>query len=245
MKIMKKIDPRLGKLISILRKVANEEKTRAMQTVLSLWPQYTLEEIRDNPSIYKKSITAPPLMTSAEFINSLKSKNVPQEIIDNLALLDIEYRGFNSKIYHGQIIIHKDLKHSISKIFDRILLETDFPLTSVIPISMFDWNSSAKFNNSGAFDWRFVSNSDEVSEHAFGAAIDINPLINPWVREGSINPRYNINSRGTLHPNSDVVKIFKEEGWKWGGDWKNSKDWQHFYCPEIPYKYFGKEEAIE
>ena len=113
---------------------------------------------------------------------------------------------------------------------------------------MFNWNSSSKYNNSGAFDWRLVLNSDEISDHSFGAAIDINPVLNPWVREGSINSPnfpYDKNKRGTLHANSDVVKIFKEEGWRWGGDWKNSKDWMHFYRPEIAYKYYGKVEVEE
>jgi hypothetical protein len=41
------------------------------------------------------------------------------------------------------------------------------------------------------------------------------------------------------------VKIFKEEGWKWGWDWENSKDWQHFYYPDITLKYFGKKEVPE
>jgi len=42
-----------------------------------------------------------------------------------------------------------------------------------------------------------------------------------------------------------VVNIFKKEGWKWGGDWKHSKDWMHFFRPEIPFKYYGKIEVIE
>ena len=74
----------------------------------------------------------------------------------------------------------------------------------------------------------------------FGSAIDINPYINPWVKGDTTNDRYDINRLGTLTDNSEVVKIFKDEGWKWGGDWESSKDWQHFYRPDIPFKYFGK-----
>ena len=80
--------------------------------------------------------------------------NVPKEIVINIAIVDIDYRGYNNKIYHDQIIRHKDLVSSISKIFQRILLETDFPITSLIPLSMFNWNdlTSIKYNNSGAFN---------------------------------------------------------------------------------------------
>jgi hypothetical protein len=249
---MNKIDPRLNKLAIVLKNTLRESKTKKIQTsdnaVLNLWPSYTLSGVLENKLFYKQPITQPPPMNSHQFLCSLKSKNVPQKIIDSISLISVDYRGFNNKLYHGQIIVHKDLASSIKRIFKSIFLETNFPITSLFPISMFNWNSSTKYNNSGAFDWRFVKNSDEISDHSFGAAIDINPILNPWTREGSVNSpnyTYDQNKRGALHANSKVVRIFKEEGWKWGGDWKNSKDWMHFYRPGIPYKYYGKIEVEE
>jgi len=253
---MSEIDHRLEKLTITLEKslkILEIMKTQTNNSVLNLWPSHTVEEVLQNPLFYEQPITQPPTMTSYQFLESLKNKNVPQEIIENISLVNVNYRGFNNEIYQGQIIIHKDLVSSIKKVFKRILLETNFPMTSVFPISMFNWNSSSKYNNSGAFDWRFVLNSDEISDHSFGAAIDINPVLNPWKNESTINDSrirksfcYDPNKRGTLYANSDVVKIFKEEGWKWGVvDWKNSKDWMHFYRPEIAYKYYGKVEVEE
>ena len=250
---MHNIDPRLKKLIITLKesvkKSKSEEKPTDDDAILNLWPSRTLKEVSEDPLFYEQPITPPPTMTSRQFLHSLKSKNVPQEIIDDLSLIDIDFRGFDNEVYRGQIIIHKDLVSSISKIFRRIFSETDFPMTGLFPISMFNWNSSSKYNNSGAFDWRFVLiKSDEISDHSFGAAIDINPVQNPWVRKGlpnSPNRPYDPDKRGALHADSDVVKIFKEEGWKWGGDWKTSKDWMHFYRPEIAYRYYGKLELEE
>ncbi|MFC1722732.1 M15 family metallopeptidase [Nanoarchaeota archaeon] len=248
---MNEIDPRLKKLsITLINSLRKSEikKPTDKDTVLNLWPSLTLKEVLENPLFYEQPITQPLLMTSDEFLHSLKSKNVAQEIIDSISLVNVDYRGFNDEIYHGQVVIHKDLVSSITRIFKKILLETDFPMTSVLPISMFNWNSSSKLNNCGTFDWRFVRNSDEISDHTFGAAIDINPVLNPWVRKdlpNYLNHHYDPNKKGTLHANSDVVKIFKEEGWKWGGDWKSSKDRMHFYRPEIPYKYYGKVEVEE
>jgi len=251
-RIMTKIDPRLTKLEMILKdslKLSGAKQIRAdNNSVLNLWPSHSAEEVLQNHLFYEQPITQPPTMTSHQFLESLKSKNVPQEIIENISLVNVDYRGFNDEIYQGQIVIHNDLVSSISKIFKRILSETNFPITSLFPISMFNWKGSSTYNNSGSFDWRFVIDSDEISDHSFGAAIDINPVLNPWVRKGlpnSPNSLYKPNTRGTLHVNSDVVKIFKEEGWKWGGDWKNSKDWMHFYRPEIPHKYYGKVEVEE
>ncbi len=251
-KLLNETDPRLKKFSIDLKKSIEDfknEKTQASDNaVLNLWPSLSTKERLENPVFYEQSITQPVLLTQNQFLNSLKRKNVLPEIINNIALVSIDYKGFDNKIYHGQIVVHKDLEYSIKKIFKRILLETDFPMTSVFPISMFDWNSSSVNNNSGAFDWRFVVNSDEISDHSFGAAIDINPIINPWLRQNKIDSQYypyNPNKKGTIHSNSDIVKIFKEEWWKWGGDWENSKDLMHFYRPDIPLKYYGKIEVIE
>ncbi|MFC1753234.1 M15 family metallopeptidase [Thermoproteota archaeon] len=240
------MDPRLERLAIILRQSLKDSKQDG--TVLNLWPSYTLKEVLKNPLFYEQPITQPPTMDSHQFLESLKRKNVPQEIIDQISLINIDYRGFDNKIYQGQIIIHNDLVSSIIRIFKRILSETDFPMTSVFPISMFNWNRSSRLNNCGGFDWRFVKDSDEISDHSFGAAIDINPVLNPWVRKGLPNSPdhpHDPNKRGTLRADSDVVKIFKEEGWKWGGDWKDSQDWMHFHRPELPYKYYGKVEIKE
>jgi len=246
---MNKINFRLKKLaITLKDSLKKSETKKTKNTVLNLWPPHTLKEALENSLFYEQPITQPPILTQDQFFNSLKRKNVPQEIIDKIVQVNVDYRGFNNQIYHGQVIVHKDLVSSIYRIFKRILLETNFPMTSVLPISMFNWNIFSRFNNCGAFDWRFVSNDHEISDHSFGAAIDINPVLNPWVQKGLVNSPnypYDQNKRGALYANSDVVKIFKEEGWKWGGDWKNSKDWMHFYQPEIPFKYYGKIEVEE
>ena len=243
---MNEMDPRLKKLKNELHKT-QIEKPINNDLVLNLWPSYTLQDILMNPLFYEKPITQPKIMTLDELYDSLIIENVPQEIINNMVLVNVDYRGFDNKIFHGQIIIHKDLEVSIKKVFKRILLETDYPMTSVFPISMFNWNTSSRLNNCGAFDWRFVKNTYEISDHSFGSSIDINPVLNPWVQEGELNSPnfpYDPSQRGTLHSNSDVVKIFKEEGWKWGGDWEKSKDWMHFYRPEISYRYYGKIDLL-
>jgi len=247
---MSEMDPRLKKfsitLINSLRTSKIKKKPTNKDTVLNLWPSLTLKEVLKNRLFYKHPITQPPTLTPRQFLRSLKSKNVSSEFINNISLVNVDYRGFDNLIYHGQVIIHNDLVSSLRKVFKRILLETNYPMTSVFPISMFNWNSSSICNNCGAFDWRFVDRSDEISDHTFGAAMDINPVINPWMRKGlpnSPNHPYDKNKRGALQANSKVVQIFKEEGWKWGGDWKYSKDRMHFYRPEIPYKYYGKVEV--
>ncbi len=252
---MDKVGPRLKEFIITLVNSIKELETEKIQTdqntILNLWPTKTLEEILSDPLFYEKPITQPSLLTLDQYFNSLQDKKVSPEIIKSLSLVNVDYRGFDNNIFHGQVVIRNDLVSSIREVFKRILTETDFPLTSVFPISMFNWNSSSKLNNSSVFDWRLVSNilnNYEISDHSVGAAIDINPVLNPWMCKGlenSPNFPYNPDKKGTLYKDSDVVKIFKEAGWKWGGDWENSKDWMHFYRPEIMFKYYGKVEVME
>ncbi len=245
------LDPRLEKLTRILHeqeRVASKIKSvdeQYLKTVANLWPQHKLDKILTPSSIYKEPITQYPLMTKAEFLTSLKRKKVSQEIAEILVLVDVNFRGHSGDIYTGQIVVHKYQQGSIRRIFKRIILETDFRMTSVIPLSRFDWDQTMRFNNSGGFDWRLVKNSLEVTDHLWGGAVDINPLINPWLKNGTANYYYDSKVRGTLLKSSAVVKIFKEEGWKWGGDWEHSKDWQHFYRPEIPLQSHGKKEVKE
>lgn len=252
------MDPRLHRLTKILLKTvpktayrlkSSTDETMACvrSTVTGLWPQRAVDTIWRSPDIYKAKTTAPPLMTDVEFLDSLRVKKVPEDIIESLVLVEVEYRGFDGEVHTGQIVGHQDVEDSMRAVFRRILDETDFPMTCVTPVSRFGWSdpSSVMFNNSSGFNWRLVAGSHEISDHSFGGAIDINPLINPWVKADATNKRYDPEVVGTLDDFSDVVRIFKEEGWKWGGDWTNSKDWQHFYRPEIPLKYFGKHEVPE
>jgi hypothetical protein len=69
-----------------------------------------------------------------------------------------------------------------------------------------------------------------LSRHAFGLAIDINPMQNPYSTGIYISPAgaaYDPSEPGTLHAGHPVVLLFKELGWRWGGDW-SERDYQHF-----------------
>lgn len=233
-------------LHNTLNKSKSEWLAIVENTVQTLWNNYTSTEILKIPKFYEFQVNSIPKLSQDEFLKSLKEKNVLQEIIDSLSLVELDYRGYNNKIYTGQMIIHKDLVESTKLIFKRILKETDFPITSIIPLSFYNWDKSLAYNNSSWFDWRFVYGTDEITDHAFGAAIDLNPLINPRIGGTTHNTKsYNPNQKGTLFPSEPVVKIFKEAGWKWWWDWKRSKDYQHFYRPKLPFKYYGKVEIDE
>jgi hypothetical protein len=71
------------------------------------------------------------------------------------------------------------------------------------------------------------------SEHAYGEAVDLNPVENPYVGCGQTRDRA---ARAYLDRSRDrpgmvtpaVVDAFRSIGWGWGGTWGGPWDFQHF-----------------
>jgi D-alanyl-D-alanine carboxypeptidase len=93
-------------------------------------------------------------------------------------------------------------------------------------------------DNTSAFNCRFVAGSPGVwSEHAYGRAIDVNPIENPYVTDsdsGYLSPpagapfAQRSHAKGVIHGGGPVVTAFAAIGWEWGGNWSWPKDYQHF-----------------
>ncbi len=170
------------------------------------------------------------------FEEALAGLKIPQNIRKTLAIITVKYWGFDNKIHKGQLVINKKLSDEVKQIFNEIF-HLHFPIKSVIPIVKFGWNDEKSMlaNNTSAFNYRKIKGTERLSNHAFGIAIDINPLLNPYVKKNSVEPEgasYNPKLSGTITEDSDVVKIFKSYGWNWGGDWTRGKDYQHFEKPK-------------
>ncbi|MBS4033874.1 MAG: M15 family metallopeptidase [Ignavibacterium sp.] len=163
---------------------------------------------------------------------ALKGISIPQSIIDKLVLVDLFYYSFDGNLHKGQLLINEAVKQDIIEIFEFIK-ESRFPIEKAIPIVKYDWSDEASTadNNTTAFNYRFVSGTRIVSNHAFGYAIDINPMQNPYIKRNKVLPEgavYDPEVPGTITRDSQLVKEFKKRGWSWGGDWKSVKDYQHF-----------------
>ena len=166
------------------------------------------------------------------FEEAVNGQNIPSNILENLQLVEVHYFGFDGKLHRGQLIVHNEVVKDIEEIFEFIK-ESHFPLNKVIPMSSYDWSDekSMKDNNTSAFNYRFISGTRVTSKHAYGLAIDINPLLNPYIKNGQsipVSSTYDTTKAGTISSGSQLVREFKTRGWKWGGDWKNLKDYQHF-----------------
>jgi len=166
------------------------------------------------------------------FDEAMKGINIPGFIKDSLELVTVQYYGFDGLLHQGQLLVKNELVNDIVDIFNFIK-KTKFPVEKVIPIVKYNWSDdkSMEENNTSAFNYRFISGTKILSKHAQGEAIDINPRQNPYIKNGSCSPEgsvYDVNKKGTINSNSELVREFTERGWEWGGDWKSLKDYQHF-----------------
>jgi len=193
------------------------------------------EQFKQSPS---GSLQNPIVDSNISLSEALK-KEAPLEFKKKQRLVEVIYYSFDGKIHKGQLVIDQRLLEDIREVF-RVALENRFPINSVIPIShdrfLKDgkWNEddqSMLSNNTSAFNYRTVTAGKSLSKHAYGFAIDINPLQNPYIKGNIVLPPnavYDTRKPGTLGPDSPVVKAFMRLGWTWGGSWKSLKDYQHF-----------------
>lgn len=166
------------------------------------------------------------------FEESIAGIEIPKQILNQLELIDIQYFSFDGKLHQGQLLINKKVKKDIVEIFS-IIKETKFPIAKVLPIVKYNWNDDESMldNNTTAFNYRMIKGTKIKSYHSYGLAIDINPLQNPHIKRGKFIPNnaiYDPTKPGTLTKDSKVVKEFLRRGWSWGGNWRSSKDYQHF-----------------
>jgi poly-gamma-glutamate synthesis protein (capsule biosynthesis protein) len=135
----------------------------------------------------------------------------------------------------GELIVHAEVAEAVLTVM-QALHAADFPLAGVRPVRHYagDDDKSMAADNTSGFNCRRVSGSSRWSEHSYGRAIDVNPLRNPWVRGSAVAPPAGRDwvtrdgRPGMIMPDGPVVKAFASIGWKWGGNWTNSKDYQHF-----------------
>ncbi len=180
-----------------------------------------------------------PIVDSNISLSEALKKYAPPEFKKRQRLIEVLYYSFDNKIHKGQLVIDERLIGDIQEVF-RVALENRFPITSVIPISSDrffkngKWNEdnqSMLSNNTSAFNYRKVTGGNYLSNHAYGFAIDINPVLNPYIKGDIVLPSdavYDTSKPGTLSFDSPVVKTFIRLGWTWGGNWETLKDYQHF-----------------
>jgi hypothetical protein len=163
-----------------------------------------------------------------------------------LRLIEFSYIDFAGVVHaDGQIMVMTAAAAQVQAIFDALLLRR-FPIARARLMQHYqgDDDASMRHNNTSSFNHRLIKDGNKASLHAYGLAIDVNPLQNPYIqrhpKQGQIfypeggrayarRPAVNSTSAAQSGMAEAVVDLFAEHGFtQWGGDWRQPIDYQHF-----------------
>jgi poly-gamma-glutamate synthesis protein (capsule biosynthesis protein) len=157
--------------------------------------------------------------------------------IRRLRLIRVSYHNFDGDRRIGNLVANKDAVRALVRAL-RSMYNNGFRIRKMRLVDRYGGNDrrSMRADNTSAFNCRFVAGTNRWSEHAYGRAIDINPVENPYVRsDGSVSPRRGLpyadrtrHAKGMIHARDATVRAFRRVGWRWGGYWRSAKDYQHF-----------------
>ena len=156
-----------------------------------------------------------------------------------LRAIQLSYAGFDGRAHTGEIIVNASVVRQVIEVFSS-LYRARFPIARMEPVDVFhgsDPRSMAADNTSG-FNCRYAvaAGPPQWSMHAYGLAIDVNTVQNPYVEAGvGVQPPAGAayvdrsdSRRGMAYPGGVLVSAFSSVGWGWGGNWAGSPDYQHF-----------------
>jgi D-alanyl-D-alanine carboxypeptidase-like protein len=148
----------------------------------------------------------------------------------------VTFWGFDRAAHRGELVVHRRWAHDLTRVFHR-LYRARFAIRRMRPVDRYhgDDRRSMAADNTSAFNCRFVAGTTTWSQHAYGRAIDIDPVENPYVRGDHVSPRAgrrfadrSLDHRGMIHNRDLVWRAFHRLGWGWGGTWRTAQDYQHF-----------------
>jgi hypothetical protein len=153
-----------------------------------------------------------------------------------LRTVRLAHWGFDGRRHVGLLIVNRRVTGDVVAIFRR-LYAARFPIRRMRPVSEYRGSDDASMaaDNTSGFNCRFVGGTRRWSMHAYGLAIDVNPVENPYVSGSRVSPpagrRYL--DRDEVRPGLAVsggvlVRAFEARGWRWGGRWRGTPDYQHF-----------------
>ena len=155
-----------------------------------------------------------------------------------LRRLRLSHWGFDGKRHLGELVVNARVVGDVRTVF-RQLYRARFPIRRMRPIDAYKGSDRASMaaDNTSAFNCRLVAvpGAKNWSMHAYGEAIDVNTVENPFVYGSTVSPpagrAYLDRSRarpGMAVEGSALVRAFDAVGWSWGGRWPGARDYQHF-----------------
>ena len=155
-----------------------------------------------------------------------------------LRRVEIDYLGTDGQIHRGALVVHRDVVDDVVAVFAD-LQRLRYPIAKMQTVEHYpgaEDELSMEDDNTSAFNCRPLPGGTGWSFHAYGRAVDVNPLVNPYLdRSGDLQPKtagaYLDRTQhvpGLLRAGDPAVRAFTGRGWRWGGAWRNPVDYQHF-----------------
>lgn len=204
----------------------------------------TLPEENPLCTIYREGFYYEPL--GEEVQNYITGISYPTDGAKEISYEELNYvhvlhYNFDGEVAHGELICNQAIAQDLVEIFYELYI-AEYQIEKITLIDAYggDDNASMIDNNTSCFNYRPVTGQTNLSRHALGLAIDINPFYNPYIRflkEGGqiVLPEGSeaYTDRSAAFPykidTEDLCyRLFVEHGFIWGGNWNSMKDYQHF-----------------
>ena len=172
---------------------------------------------------------------TAERLGASHRAGCPVAVAD-LRLVTVTHLDRSGRPRTGELVVHASVAGDVVEVF-RTLYAAGFPVTRMETVERYgaDDDRSMEADNTSAYNCRKVTGGSGFSEHAYGTALDLDPVENPYVRGTTVLPEAGRGylDRADVRPGmvvrgDVVVRAFAAVGWEWGGDFGSVKDYQHF-----------------
>jgi hypothetical protein len=210
--------------------------TTARATTTMLTTTTTLAPVTTAPPVAVPAFTGTVATVTAADLPSSYRAGCPVGP-DQLRILHMSYWGFDGKPHTGTMVVNASVAQSVLTVFGKLYAQR-FPIRRMVPVDVYGGSDPASMDadNTSGFNCRnaVASGPPRWSAHAYGMAIDVNTIENPYVQNGVATPAAGAAyvDRSNLRPGmafagGDLVEAFASVGWQWGGRWSDP-DYQHF-----------------
>lgn len=163
---------------------------------------------------------------------------------DDLRYVRVLHWDYDNRPHKGELVCNRQIADRLVKIFCQ-LYEARYPIQRMVLPDVYDADDERQMrdNNTSCFCYRTIAGSKKLSKHSLGLAVDLNALYNPYVKRRSNGTLYvqpatavpyadrRRNFRYKITKRDLAYRLFLENGFRWGGDWKSRQDYQHFEWP--------------
>jgi hypothetical protein len=184
--------------------------------------------------VFRSGISALTTQERAAMTPSVWHRGCPVSLT-SLRMVRVSHWDFAGRVRTGRLVVNRDAAADVVAIM-RDLYAAKFPIRWMVPIERFGGSDfrSIEADNTSAFNCRYVDGTTRWSNHAYGRAIDINPIENPYVSRGrtshaASNPfvKRTPPRPGMIVEGGAATRAVDTAGWGWGGRWSGAKDYQH------------------